>query len=57
LRASSSLAHLCERVGQETVEGNPCLSTPVKVARALGVKVADLYEEIDEHTEALAPAA
>jgi hypothetical protein len=39
------------------VEGNPCLSTPVKVARALGVKVADLYEEIDEHTEALAPAA
>ena len=23
----------------------------------LGVKVADLYEEIDEHTEALTPAA
>lgn len=36
---------------------DPRFSTLVKVARALGVKVADLYEEIDEHTEALAPAA
>lgn len=36
---------------------DPRLSTLAKVARALGVRVADLYEEIDEHTEALTPAA
>lgn len=56
----SRLADIGTTTAIELFEGNrdPRIQTLAKVARALGVKLADLYEETDgENTEALRPAA